>query len=369
MQLPLMANQLATLGNGAAVVGNQQQPQPQQMPQDNPGILQAQLMQQEQQRKLADSLMKQGYIPNSGGLGALAMVASAWKGKKMAKDADEKIADATKRLFEAQNAEEQRKAAAALQAEIDKENRKFKQDAAMKGIEHGYKEAETPTDIKELRMLREDPALAQHDLTRRRASASSTNISVPGEKYVAPFEKALAEADVGMYNDMRKEAMAARQAQMSADQLKTVLDGMPSGNPRMFYSQMAAQLGAPAGADYQTQKALVEDQVNAILNAAKGPQTDQDAARARAQIPNMATNPKAREVIFDYIRRKNVEKIETFKKTDAQFRQGGNLWQNETDTTIPTTPKPNAPPKAGEVQNGYRYKGGDPAKPSSWVKM
>lgn len=339
MQLPLMANQLATLGNGAAVVGNQQQPAPQQMPQDNPGILQAQLMQQEQQRKMAQALMGQGYIPNSGGLGALAMVASAWKGKKMAKEADEKIADATAKLFAAQNAEEQRKAAAALQAEIDKENRKFKQDAQMEGIKFGYKEAETPTDIKELRMLQQNPELANMDISRRKAGASTTNVSIPGEKYVAPFEKALAEADVAMYNDMRKEAMAARSAQASANELRAVLDRMPAGKPQEFYGQMAQYFGAPAGANYQTQKALVEEQVNAILQQAKGPQTDRDADRARAQIPNMGTDPRARKVIFDYIERKNRDKIETFKKTDAQFRQGGNLWQNETDTTVPEPPQ------------------------------
>ena len=106
MQLPLAANALATLGNGAAVVGNQQPPQPQQMPQDNPGILQAQLMQQAQQRKLAEALMGQGYIPNSGGLGALAMVLSAYKGKKLAKESDEKASDYTKRLLEAQAAQQ-----------------------------------------------------------------------------------------------------------------------------------------------------------------------------------------------------------------------------------------------------------------------
>lgn len=332
-----LGQKLATLGSGAATLGGQQMPV--QQVQENPGMLQAQLLQQEQQRKLAQALMSQGYVPNSGALGALAMVASAWRGKKIAKEADEKIADATARLFAAQTAEEQRKAKAALEAEIAKENRKLAADKDLKGYDFALDEAKTPEPIKELRMLRADPGLAAHDIARKRAGASSTNITMPGQSYPKPFEEALAKADVGMYDDMRKEAMAARSAQASANELRAVLDKMPAGKPQEFYGQMAQYFGAPAGANYQAQKALVEEQVNAILQQAKGPQTDRDADRARAQIPNMGTDPRARKIIFDYIERKNRDKIETFKKTDEQFRRGGNLWQNETDTTIPEAPK------------------------------
>lgn len=92
----LAANALPTLGSGQAYQ------QPQQA--ENPGVLQAQLLQQAQQRKLAEALMQQGYVPNSGGLGALAMVLSAYKGKKLAKESDEKVSDTTRKLFDAERA-------------------------------------------------------------------------------------------------------------------------------------------------------------------------------------------------------------------------------------------------------------------------
>lgn len=337
---PLAANAMPTLGNAQAMptLGNPQQPQMQQ-PADSSAMLQAQLLQQQRNRDLADSLMKQGYVPNSGALGSLAMIAQAWKGKRMNKEADEKIADYSKRLLEAKTIEDQEAARRALEAEMAKEQRKATIDREAKEFEFGLKERETPNDAKEAKFFAANPELAAMDMARGRSRASNTNITMPGQSYPKPFEEALAKADVGMYDTMRQEAMAARSAQASANELRTVLDKMPAGKPQEFYGQMATYLGAPAGANYQAQKALVEEQVNAILQQAKGPQTDRDADRARAQIPNMGTDPQARKVIFDYIERKNKDKIETFKRTDAQFRAGGNLWQNETNTEIPEAPQ------------------------------
>jgi len=36
---------------------------------------------------------------------------------------------------------------------------------------------------------------------------------------------------------------------------------------------------------------------------------------------------------------------------------------------VPIKPKPVAPPKINDVQDGYRFKGGDPANPKSWTKV
>lgn len=123
MMLPNLVSaqaKLPTLGNPTA---------PQQQAVENPGMLQAQLLQQQQQRKLAEALMNQGYVPNSGALGALSMVASAWKGKKLAKESDEKASDYTKRLFDAENATKAKEMAAAA-AEAERKYQRERTDKA-----------------------------------------------------------------------------------------------------------------------------------------------------------------------------------------------------------------------------------------------
>lgn len=68
----------------------------------------------ERQRELANALMSNEYVPNSGALGALAQTFSAYKGGKLDRKAGESMADALKRQTEQQQAaaqyEAQRKA-------------------------------------------------------------------------------------------------------------------------------------------------------------------------------------------------------------------------------------------------------------------
>jgi len=85
---------------GAPPVAPQQQMEPQ-SPLMALGSIQAQIAEGERQRQMAAALMQQGYIPNSGALGSIAQIFSAWAGKKLDKKAGESVADATSREFAA----------------------------------------------------------------------------------------------------------------------------------------------------------------------------------------------------------------------------------------------------------------------------
>lgn len=112
--------QLPTLGS----------PVPQQMmpPEANMGSIQAQIAQAQRQQQLAQMLIEQGYVKNSGALGAIAQVASAWKGKKLDRKAGESVADALKRKFE----EEGRIAQAKAEAEAKAAEAAYQRDRADK---------------------------------------------------------------------------------------------------------------------------------------------------------------------------------------------------------------------------------------------
>ena len=71
-----------------------------QAPPLNMGDIQAQYEQAQRQQQLAQTLMQAGYVPNSGGLGALAQIAQAFAGRKLSRKADESVASALRRESE-----------------------------------------------------------------------------------------------------------------------------------------------------------------------------------------------------------------------------------------------------------------------------
>ena len=107
--LQMFKGQGATLGN-APTLGNAQA-----MEQEQAANL-AQLMESykaaQGQSQMGESMMAPQYVQNSGGLGALAMIAQAAAGKKMRREANESASEYAGRIFE----EEQRQSAAQAEA-------------------------------------------------------------------------------------------------------------------------------------------------------------------------------------------------------------------------------------------------------------
>lgn len=95
-----------TLGNPEAVAQAQaQNPQ-------NIGSIEALIAQGQRQQELAAMLMKSGYVPNSGALGAFAQMFAAGRGRKLDKKAGETVAEAMARKFAEENRQAQARAAA-----------------------------------------------------------------------------------------------------------------------------------------------------------------------------------------------------------------------------------------------------------------
>lgn len=100
---------LTTMGGPIPILGAPQvQAQQPVAPITNLGTIQSQIDAQKRQQAMAQALLSQGYIPNSGTLGVIAQAFSAYAGTKINKRAEEKISDAMARKFE-----EKSKAAAA----------------------------------------------------------------------------------------------------------------------------------------------------------------------------------------------------------------------------------------------------------------
>lgn len=107
-------------------LGMQTPQQEMQAPITNLSQIEAQIERAKREQALAQALMTSGYVPNSGGLGALAQIVSAWRGKKLDKRAGESVAEAMARKFaeEQKLTEAQAAKAAAIEEAKYQRNRK-----------------------------------------------------------------------------------------------------------------------------------------------------------------------------------------------------------------------------------------------------
>lgn len=103
--------------------------------------------------------------------------------------------------------------------------------------------------------------------------------------------------------------------------------------------------------DEQAARAYVFNNVSKVINERAGAaQSAQELARLRGFLPAETDSPE-----------QVVNKLEAFQSYVADMRTG----------TTPAANKPAAPtgPKPGMVQDGYRFKGGNPADPKNWEKQ
>ncbi len=274
-------------------------------------------------QQMAQEMMRPQYVQDSGALGALAMIAQSAAGRRMSKKAEESASEYAGRIFE----EEQRQAAAQAEAEgraqLEAEQRAYDRTLNLEREKGRIRNERMPDSIRALEVLAERPDLAQLDLQRKTAGAARTTVNAGN--YQRPFETALAKADAEAYTQLRNRAGAAQQAQNSIDTLDSILGNAQTGKMNEALAMAGQYFGTEAGANFQATNAIVQEQVLNLMGQLKGPATDQDAARIEAQIPNMGTDPRARKVVFDYLRKKAAQDVETFSDADGFLRERGNL--------------------------------------------
>jgi hypothetical protein len=128
---------------------------------------------------------------------------------------------------------------------------------------------------------------------------------------------------------------------------------------------------------YGSFKATLEKLRNDSLRLNKGVQTEGDAQRAWNEVLTRINDPEFVKQRLGEIQTINERAVNLRKMNVDAIR--GNYGASPMDTSgyqnVPAAvggnPKPAAGgrPAVGTVQDGYRFKGGDPAKPESWEKV
>lgn len=156
----------------------------------------------------------------------------------------------------------------------------------------------------------------------QRPPQTTFNISPTAE---GPFGSEGNKRSSELYFTMQDKAASAQQGLAAIDALESIFQNVETGKMAEVRGQLGQWLGTGEGADFQASQAIVQDRVFDIINALKGPATDKDAERAQAQIPNMGTDPRARRVVFDYIRRKAAAQMQNYQAATDYMQKNRTL--------------------------------------------
>lgn len=315
---------------------------------------------------LADALAQQQYIPDSGWLGALAQIASAGAGAWKASKADKRAAELTKRMNadaqSAQQAEAERQAAARAQQiqqiaeayKIDPQQAAVVADGLGKAADFKAPVSTSKLQYKDGVVFNpETGEVSKTDFYRApgsgKAPAKPSLLTEAEQIEAARIKAGLApratagKGPGGMTKDERTAANKQREAQTAL----AILDEME----KIVGATGPLDQFIPGEAQSRFQ-ALQAQALNAYKGATRGPGegtfTEGDAALLRSALPQLG-------------RRQEVN-VQTINDLRAQLAPIAG--KNAAEPAAPS-----GAPKPGHVENGYRYKGGDPADPASWEKV
>ena len=120
--------------------------------------------------------------------------------------------------------------------------------------------------------------------------------------------------------------------------------------------------------NYASFRSTLEKIRNDSLRLNKGVQTEGDSVRAWNELIKSANDPQVVKQRLQEIQKINERAIDLRKSNIDTIRR--NYGAGSLDTgAYQNQPAALGAPKAGAVMDGYRFKGGDPAKPENWIKQ
>lgn len=313
----------------------QQQAQLGPAPQMDPSVM-ADMERGQRERQLAEALMGQGYVPDSGPLGAIAQVLSAYQGRKLDRKAGETMADAMRRDMEFQQQasqyEGQRKAFDEGPGQIMRRTEQaqalgLEGKAAQEFVLTGKmpRDSAGPASLQEFRAAQENPEFAQ--FLSQRDRARGTNVSVqmpPGQK---AFDVELGKKDAQTYVGWRDNAV---QAQRTLDQLgnvEEILALQQTGKVQEAMALAGQYFGTEAGANLQALKGAIQPIVLSQvkqLGSGNGI-TDADRNFIEAGMPGFGNDPTANERVMRIMRQAANANIRLYEEADQHLQANGSL--------------------------------------------
>jgi hypothetical protein len=262
------------------------------------GQVQAQIVAAQRKQQLAQMLQERGYVPNSGAMGAIAMLASAFKGKKLDRKAGESLGEAMQRKF----AEEARLKAVEADAEM-------RRDMAKEERAHGYRLDEKrapgweapPTSVREYEYANQDPRFGNF-LERDRASRG-THVTVnagPQGPQSTKFQEALGGEQARKYVEWQQDAVTAAEAKQKIAALRHITELQRTGKVQEAQAIVGQYFGTQAGANLQAFNATTGPMVIDLASKLK-PLSNSDIAFVKTTVPRFGNDPRANAQILNLL--------------------------------------------------------------------
>lgn len=288
----------------------------------------------QRQRQMAEALMGQGYVQNSGALGALAQVMSAWKGQKVDQEAGETIADALQRQLrqesEAAQYADQVKAFDEGPKRIiqrTEEARALGLDgkAAQEYVLTGKlpRNAGPTTKERDFERAQRDPAYAAW-LDKNAPKGTTVNVSNVGQ---SAFDRELGKQDAGTYATWRDNAVQAQKTLAQLENVEQILTAAETGKVNEALAMAGQYFGTEAGANLQTLKAAIQPIVLSQvkqLGSGNGI-TDADRKFIEAGMPGFGNDPRANERVVRIMEQSAGANIRLYEEADKHLAQVGSL--------------------------------------------
>lgn len=203
---------------------------------------------------------------------------------------------------------------------------------------------------------------------------------------LTPFDEAAQKFQVEMYGTMAASAPNAQATLGQVDMLDTLLEqsgsGFAQGLSKFVFDTFGIDTQGSAAA---AANALISQLVPAQRPQGSGTMSDADLALYRSSLPQLQQSPEGNKLIIDGMRALAQYNLATARiagqvlngqidpaTADQMIIDLGNPLKEVNDrikaiggqpAATPTAP---AAPAAGDVVNGYRFKGGDPADANNW---
>ena len=310
----------------------------------------------ERQRELANALLGNEYVPNSGALGALAQTFSAYKGGKLDRQAGETMADALRRETEQRNAaaqwEGKRKEFEDAYGRLEAMGKR----SELTGYEPSPQEMvagevtrpeRRPTSAMEYEMANEDPGYAAF-LEARRPKGTNVTVQMPAGQRA--FDVELGKTDAKTYAGWRENAVQASRTLQQVGAVEQILSLQKTGKMEEAMAVAGQYFGTEAGANLQALKAAIQPIVLAQvrqLGSGNGI-TDSDRKFIEAGMPGFGNEPSANERAMRIMRNSAQANVRLYQEADDYLQKNESL-RGFNPTVAP------APAGGG---------GGEPARPA-----